>query len=134
MNGVPYGLGCEIINRKALEIIVAKNLNNFYTKKVSSLIKLHQDKINTYKMPFNKPSPDLRFVVGTKSDYEFIKGIVSLAGYDAGVDKILEIIEKHPILKSLNRPENNINEIGLDKLILFPDKLEPLSIYRKIAI
>lgn len=124
--GLPYGTGCEIVGKKVLTAMKEFNVSN-YSEKTTLLLRLHEESFKTNKFKFDKPAPDLRLIIGNESDYEFIKELLSICDKNgsSGVYEILNVIEKHPFLLKINKP-SEVKEIGLDKLLLFPGKIDSI--------
>ena len=120
--GLPYGTGAEIINIKVLEKIMSLDIS-YPSIKTTTLIRLHEKEFKTVVLNFNTPMPDLKLVISNEKDYEFAKEVLALAGGDdIGVYDLIKLLKKHPLLLKINKMLE-INEIGVDKMLLFPEKI-----------
>ncbi len=127
LNGLPYGTGTEIISSIALDKISEIKLPEIYDEKFSAFIKIHKKLFKTVKLDFIVSKPDFRFVIENSQDYEFIKALLSLTNSSPTAKDCVEIVCKHPYLKLINKPNNGVKEIGLNKILLFPEKIKNIS-------
>lgn len=96
----PLGLACEVISRKALEIIGAEYLTNSEKEHVTLFIKNHPKdfKIRNFKYNLNYPI-NYRFTVDTPQDLSFIKEIY------AGLKDLIYLKNKDLFLFLEDNPE-----------------------------
>ena len=126
MFGLPYGLGCEIINIDVLEKMCQFECNSIDTANPALYLKFHESIFKVYKYTYKSSKPDYRLILENKKDYVFLKEIISFVGINCNMNDLLNLLDKHPYLTELNKPYADINEIGLEKLMLFPSKIDKL--------
>ncbi len=124
--GLPYGLGCEIITRSALDRIRYKTPGQLYSQKISLFIRLNSSMFSICRKEYESPDPDARFILETRRDHEFLCEVVSQAGIHADTAALLHTMDRHPYLKKLSSTTDRASEFGLDKLLLHPEKLRNL--------
>lgn len=129
--GLIYGLGAEIISKKALDKILAEEPEEISA--AYSGTHLFQQKTQMFKVNLPKAQrrrPDIRVSVEFEHDLGFLENIIDLAGgpekavADLNHDTILSIIENQGLT-----PPGHFNrggEVGLNKVLLFPEKLSAL--------
>ena len=124
--GLPYGLGGEVIAKELLFKMKELQLSDSYSQKISLFIRLNEGKFKTNKLKFKKPDSDVSFAVESYQGLDFARELFALAKENATPIMLLNTLEKHPFLKSINKPSITTKEIGLEKIVLFPEKLRSL--------
>jgi MoaA/NifB/PqqE/SkfB family radical SAM enzyme/spore coat polysaccharide biosynthesis protein SpsF (cytidylyltransferase family) len=125
--GLPYGLGVEIVERAMLEKLSGRTVGNL-TQNFSSFLRLHSDNFTINRKEFDFPDPDLRFAVEYPEDLDFAQELFSLVSNEGPeVADLLDAISHHPYLKRINRPKEEIRETGLEKILLFPEKIHSIT-------
>lgn len=124
LGGVPLGMGCEVIETAALRRVEALELSHdqrsvatLYMRQHPELFKVHADapaiQRNGYKV-----------LVETRDDLALVRDIAS---HVDGITSrsVAQYLDEHPVLAKSNIIES-IPEVGIEKLYLYPDKLQGL--------
>lgn len=125
INGTVYGTGCEVINKNLL--IEFNNTNLTKEQRAAGMLCFHQNefKYKTNKHTYPNPRPHYKVCFDTEKDLELIEFIFRNLKHPY-TDEIIELFDNNPILSESNKYETR-QEVGLEKLYLFPEKLAVLK-------
>ena len=123
--GVPWGMGCEVIETQTLEKIAGfelsleqKEAGTLYIRQNPGLFKIHR-----LDAPLSRSK--LKLALETEKDLFLLRDIVYHVPEPA-LASIVAYLDEHPILASSNQQESAPQEVGLEKLYLHPGKAEAL--------
>lgn len=130
--GVPWGMGCEVINIKTLERIVDLNLSAEQKEAGTLYIRQNPDVFKIHRSISSLTRLNLKLALETEKDLFLLRDIVRHLP-EVDLFSVIGYLDDHPILATSNQ-EFPPNEVGLEKLYLHPDKIKPLIHQRDQAI
>lgn len=123
--GVPWGLGCEVIDRRILKKLAGlalsseqKEVGTLYIRQNPHLFKIH-------RLDSPLARPNLKLALETEKDLLLLRDIVQHLP-DPDMASIIAYLDDHPILAASNQQDAPPQEIGLEKLYLHPAKTAAL--------
>ncbi|MBF0363034.1 MAG: radical SAM protein [Oligoflexia bacterium] len=125
-NGLPYGVGVDIFEHSALKYLTSIELDIESKMNPSHHIKKRVDELKIQKM--DSPScnnPYYSFALNSFNDYIFIKEIIKSSSSTKTID-IFQTLKEKPQLLDISKKLTTVGEVGLNKLFLFPKKIEAL--------
>lgn len=123
--GVPWGLGCEVINRQTLEKLAGFDLTREQKEAGTLFIRQNPHLFTIHRLDSSLRRPSLKLALETEADLGLLRDIVQhLPNPD--LRSIVEYLDDHPILANSNQQESPPQEVGLEKLYLHPPKLQAL--------
>lgn len=120
--GVPWGMGCEIISKRALQSLLKLDLTTEQKEIGTLYIRQHgsQFSINRWKSEY--AAPDVKLAFETTADLNLLQDIIEHV-CDPDAPSVLAYLGKHPLL-ALSNQGSPPKEVGMEKLYLHPDKIE----------
>jgi len=125
MHGVLWGTGCEVFSSKILEVLSKQNLSVQQQSTLSYYIRQHVDEFNVQKMEINSYRKSFKVNLETEKDLEVINDIVNNIQVDITSDNISSYLDKHKVVSTYNL-EKPSKEVGVDKILLHPHKIESI--------
>ena len=102
----PRGLGVEVFSMKSLKEAWLKADKSHQREHVSPYIYEHPEKFRLYSLEHSEDLTDFRWTVDEQVDLDFVREVYGClykeSGY-FGMDDILELLEKEPNLKDINK-------------------------------
>jgi len=124
--GVVCGMGCQIINRKTLETFVNKNARTKSQQSAGVLFLLQNRHLfKTYQFFYEDPRPHYRVSLEQENDLFLLEAIFNAIKIPR-IQSVIEFLDKNPLIARSNYI-NVGQEVGLEKLWLFPDKAKALQ-------
>ena len=123
--GILYGMGCEMVNEHVLtKLDEMKNLST--NQRESGLLCLLQNKqwFKTLEFKYDKYRTNYKVCLQNESDLMLINDIFTSIRVPR-IESVIEFLDKHPLIAKSNCLEST-KEIGLEKLYLFPEKLDSI--------
>lgn len=123
--GVLWGTGCEIFSKDIIKQMISDGLNRFQQETLSFYVRQNENKFKVHKIICCEKRPGYKLCLESEKDYEVISEIVNhVPGYDS--DKILSYLNSHKVLARYNY-ENPPQEVGVEKILLHPEKVKALT-------
>lgn len=120
--GVPWGMGCEVIDKTILEKLAAVDLNVEQKEAGTLYIRQNPDLFKIHRSDSPWARPNLKLALETEDDLSLLRDIVqNLAKPD--LPSVVAYLDAHPILARSNQQVTLPQEIGLEKLYLHPAKM-----------
>jgi radical SAM protein with 4Fe4S-binding SPASM domain len=123
--GTVYGTGCYVVQKELLVQLNKRKLTA--EQREAGILCLHQNeavsKVN--KFPYANPRPHYNVCFETEKDLRLIDFLFKAIEHPY-IEEIIRLLDDNPILVGSNKHES-IQEVGLEKLYLFPEKLAALS-------
>lgn len=131
-DGVPWGMGAEVIELGVLERLSEMPLN--VDQKEMPMLYIRQD-TDTFKLHLSKsPIVDhqIKLVLDTKKDLMLIRDLIfHLERID--ISSVVKYLNAHPLL-ALSNTESPPKEVGLEKLFLHSEKFNSIKFSTKDTI
>lgn len=123
--GTVYGTGCFIFQKRILSQLNTKMLTA--EQRDAGLLCFYQNSsmVKLKKFRYANPRPHYSVCFDTDKDLELIEFIFKNIARPY-TKEIIKLLDNNPILVRLNKKES-IQEVGLEKLYLFPEKFVTLS-------
>ncbi len=123
VNGVIFGMGCSVFSYKILEELTNNQSLTPEQREIGSLyIRQHPEKFKILKKDAVNARPLYRVTLDEPRDAELIKSIIGhLPVIDN--DTVGEYLDQNPLL-TVYQKGSTVSETGVDKLFLFPSKIE----------
>ncbi len=121
--GTIYGTGCEVVQKNLLFDLKKKDLT--VEQKEAGTLHFHQsERYKVLRLPYKNPRPHYKVCFVFEKDLRLIEYIFRNLKHPY-TDEITALMDSNPILVEsvISEP---IKEVGLEKLYLFPEKLEAL--------
>lgn len=124
--GVVCGMGCQIINRDALEAFAEKNVRT-KSQQAAGVLFLLQNRhlFKTFQYCYEDPRPRYRVSLEQESDMLLLEAIFNAIKIPR-IQSVIEFLDKNPLIARSNYIDVG-QEVGLEKLWLFPDKAKALQ-------
>jgi len=123
--GTVYGTGCYVVQKELLRQLDRKKLTS--EQREAGLLCLHQDdaKYKVNKFSYRNPRPHYNVCFDNEKDLRLIEFIFKVLDHPY-TEEIIDLLDNNPVLVGSNKYES-VQEVGLEKLYLFPEKLVALS-------
>jgi len=125
VNGVLFGTGCEVINKKLLYDLNDKTLTP--EQREAGTLYFHQNDLG-YKLnihPYSNPRRYFNICFDTGKDLKLIDFVINNLEQPY-TGEIIDLLDKNPVLVESNK-YISIQEVGIEKLYLFPEKIAALK-------
>ena len=126
--GVPWGMGCEVIKTKTLEKMADLNLSLEQKEAGTLYIRQNPDHFKIHRSDSPLTRLNLKLALETGKDLFLLRDIVHHLP-EVDLPSVLEYLDAHPIF-ALSNQEFPANEVGLEKLYLHPAKIDHLILQR----
>ncbi|MBF0557356.1 MAG: radical SAM protein [Nitrospirae bacterium] len=124
LDGTIYGTGCEVVSRKLLFNLNAKKLTPEQREAGTLYFHQNETKFKIYKPAYQCPRPHYKVCFDTEKDLKLISFILGNLQHPF-TPEIINLLDNNPILAESNKYES-IQEVGLEKLYFFPEKIRAL--------
>jgi radical SAM protein with 4Fe4S-binding SPASM domain len=124
-NGVPWGLGCEVIDRRILEKLAGMELSSEQKEAGTLYVRQNPHLFKIHRMDSPLARPNLKLALETEKDLMLLRDIVHHLR-DPDLGSIIAYLDGHPLLAASNQQDPPPQEIGLEKLHLHPAKAAAL--------
>jgi len=122
--GVPWGMGCEVVSKRTLETL--RNLDLNLEQQEAGTLYIRQNpslfRINRWSSPNGDPT--IKLALETRRDLMLLRDIVEHVK-NPDVVSVLAYLAEHPALAFSNR-ESPPQEVGLEKILLHAHKIGAL--------
>lgn len=123
---IVHGMGAEVIRSSVLEEISAVRLTPFQREFHTQYIKQNPTRYRVVHCPSDMPRPRYSVSIGNRKDYILVKEVEKRLGRNIHEQSVVKLLDENPHLTEINAHEQ-VKEIGLEKIILFPDKIKEIS-------
>lgn len=124
INGTLYGTGCEVIRKQILLELDKRELTAEQREGGTLYFHQNEPEFRVKRMPYPHPRPHYKVCFDTEKDLKLIDFILKNLP-SPYTEEIIELLDNNPVLVESNRHET-VQEVGLEKLYLFPEKLAAL--------
>ncbi len=99
----PRGVDTEVVSMACLERLDKEARVSLYREHVTNYMHDHRDAFRTRNVlrPGGDRS-DLRICIDTQEDFDLVRGVMQGAGEDAGIEAVIDFLDKHPQIARLN--------------------------------
>lgn len=119
--GVPWGLGCEVIDRSILEKLAKLELSSEQQEAGTLYIRQNPYLFKIHRQDSPLARQNLKLALETEKDLILLRDIIQhLQAPDLA--SIVAYLDDHPILANSNQQDTPPQEIGMEKLYLHPAK------------
>ena len=123
--GIIYGMGVEIISSDILKQIDTMDLNDEERQLGTLYIRENEDKFKVLSPVFKIQRPNYKVCVDDEKDLEVVREIFKRV-QQPSFEQVARFLDENPILVKYNTGNEKSAEIGLDKILLFPDKVHSI--------
>lgn len=124
-HGLAYGMGVEVFSRKSLDRV--RDLNLTFEQRLIGGLFMNQNPelFRILAAPADIPAPRLRVSVDYQPDIDLVSEILA-QDPEADHQKVVDFLEARPELVR-SQQITTAEEVGLEKILLFPDKVESMK-------
>lgn len=122
VNGVIYGMGCSVFSFDVLTRLLHEPLTAEQREIGSLYIRQHADKYKILKLGTDFNRPHYRVLIDIQKDVDLLKSILHFVP-DITNRTVGEFLDGNPLLVDYQNG-SGISETGLEKLFLFPTKVQ----------
>lgn len=122
--GVIYGTDCEVFHSGIFDRLNIETLAAYQQEVGTIHIRANPQEFNIYAKNYDNPRPLYRVVLENRKDIDVINNILRHVSASTN-EEIISFLDDNQIIATHNRNEST-KEIGLNKIILFPQKIEAL--------
>lgn len=119
--GVPFGMGCEIISVAAMKSLLGLELTEEQKEIGTLYIRQNAGRFKINRWTSRHANPNARLVFETEEDLRLLRDIVTHVP-DPDAPSVLAYLAEHPLLVTSNQ-ESPPREVGTEKLLLHPHKI-----------
>lgn len=120
------GLGAEIVRADVLRALTHEPLTQFQREFHTQFIKQNMNRFSILECRSDLSRTDYSLSLDIKQDYLLVKEVIQRLGSGCTEADIVALLDANPHLPEINR-RIQAQEIGLDKLMLFPEKIRAIS-------
>ncbi len=120
-NGVLYGMDAEIINRRLFEKINVEALNQTEYQSGTLFLRLREKEINIHKPNHPEARKEYKVCIEYKKDVLLIEEIINRLP-TPNMDNVVRLLDDNEFLRTMNIHQNGAKEIGVEKILHFPQK------------
>jgi MoaA/NifB/PqqE/SkfB family radical SAM enzyme len=122
--GVPWGMGCEVISRSTLKSLLNLDLTAEQKEIGTLYIRQNVGKFSMNRWASRHADPNIKLAFETQQDLGLLRDIIDHVP-DPDAPSVLAYLAEHPLLAASN-VESPPREVGMEKLYLHPDKVAAL--------
>ena len=122
--GVPWGMGCEIISKRALESLLDRDLTTEQKEIGTLFIRQNGGEFFINRWKCQHADPDVKVAFETTEDLSLLQDIIQHVP-DPDAASVLSYLAEHPLL-ALSNQGCPPREVGMEKLYLHTDKIEAI--------
>lgn len=123
--GVPWGMGCEVIETQALKKLADFELSPEQEEAGTLFIRQNPGFFKVFRLDSPLTRSNLKLALETEKDLFLLGDIISHVP-EPDLASVVAYLDAHPLLAGSNQQESPPQEVGLEKLYLHPRKMAAL--------
>jgi spore coat polysaccharide biosynthesis protein SpsF (cytidylyltransferase family)/MoaA/NifB/PqqE/SkfB family radical SAM enzyme len=122
-----HGLGAEVISANVLEELAGLDLSPFCRELHTQYLKQNPERFRIRRCPSPLARPQYSLTVADRRDLILVNEIVKRLGKAADEASIVALLDANPHLAEINAAPPRGAEIGVEKVLLFPEKVAAIG-------
>lgn len=122
IDGVLWGMGCEIFNSNLIDRLIGLNLEVSQQEAIGFYLRQHSDEYQILRYTCASLRKSFKVNLESKKDLAVIREIVNNVDNITN-ESVSNYLNKHSVLAEYNLEEPS-KEVGVDKILLNPDKIK----------